>query len=165
MITTDHSKYFFIIAFIFAGMAFIVVNAYLLVDFFDRPLAKRSEGLKLVSIKWEQFRGTTDSSATDLVESATLENTLDQPEPALRPKDLPTAQPTSPLPVLTGIFQAFDVDKNSEFIAILEGKRLKKHDTIKDFTIDNITVKGVVLVKKEQTWFIPTPSVFFSLSR
>jgi hypothetical protein len=47
----------------------------------------------------------------------------------------------------------------------MEGKRLKKHDQIKEFTIAEITAKGVVLSKNGQTWFVPTPNVFFSLQR
>ncbi|RPI80098.1 MAG: hypothetical protein EHM45_00200 [Desulfobacteraceae bacterium] len=165
MTAPDHSKHFFSAAFILAGIAFIVFNAYLLVDLYDRPLAKRSEGLKSVGIKWEQFMRTIESPSMDLTEGIALAKILDQTESSGTPQDLTPMQPTSPLPVLTGIFRVVDAHKNSEYIAILEGKRFKQYDTIKEFYIDSITSKGVVLKKKGQTRFIPAPKIFFSLSR
>lgn len=165
MTRTGNSKRLFIDAFILAGIAVIIVSAYLLTDLFDRPLAKRSEGLKRASIKWEQLKGTTGSPLNDLPESAALENALARPEPAMQQEALPAEPSSDPLPVLTGILQVAGISKDPGFIAIMEGKRLKKQDKIRDFTVDSITAKGVVLAKNGRTWFIPEPNIFFSLSR
>jgi hypothetical protein len=163
--TTGNYKHFLIAAFILAGITVVVVNAYLMANFLERPLAKRSENLQRIILKWEQFMKTTDSVSRDLADGTSLENALDHPEPTLQPKDQAANQPISSLPVLTGVLQVLDVNKSPGFIAIMEGKRLKKHDQIKDFTIADITAKGVVLSKNGQTWFVPTPNVFFSLQR
>ena len=162
-------------AFIIAGIAAIVVNAYMLTDLFGRPIAERSEGLKLASAKWKQLADSTGPESKNLSESPDMKKviaSLDTPaKPEVKPQankpgdDRPEVPAENPLPRLTGILQVAGAGNSPEFIALMEGKQLHKNDKIMGFTVINITAEGVVLAVKGQNRFIPAPNVFFSISK
>jgi hypothetical protein len=163
-------------AFIIAGIAAIVLNAYLLTDLFGRPIAERSEGLKLASSKWSQLTDTTLPESNNLSGKPDIEKMVARLDPPTKSEvyqqtykpatgDRPEKSAEELLPRLTGILQVTDAGNKPEFIALMEGKRLHKNDKIMGFTIINITAAGVSLAGKGQNRFIPSPKVFFSVSK
>jgi len=161
-------------AFVIAGIVAIVVNAYLLTDLFGRPIAERSEGLKRASAKWQQLADSTVPEANNRSKSPDMEKVIARLDPPAKPEVTPQADKPgdgkpevpaeNPLPRLTGILQVTGAGNNSEFIALMEGKRLHKNDKIMGFTVINITAGGVVLAGKGQNRVIPAPNLFYSVS-
>jgi len=161
-------------AFVIAGIVAIVVNAYLLTDLFGRPIAERSEGLKRASAKWQQLADSTVPEANNRSKSPDMEKVIARLDPPAKPEVTPQANKPgdgkpevpaeNPLPRLTGILQVTGAGNNSEFIALMEGKRLHKNDKIMGFTVINITAGGVVLAGKGQNRVIPAPNLFYSVS-
>lgn len=174
MIRTGAYKRLIIDAFIIAGIAAIVVNAYLLTDLFGRPIAERSEGLKLASAKWKQLTDSNVPESNNLSESQDMNKMIARLDPLEKPEvkpqahkpggDRPEEPAENPLPRLTGILQVAGAGNSPEFIALMEGKSLHKNDKIMGFTVINITAGGVVLAGKGQNRVIPAPNVFYSVS-
>jgi len=79
--------------------------------------------------------------------------------------DMPKEPVENVLPRLTGIIKVSGSGNQPEFIALMEGKQLNKNDKIMDFTVINITSDGVSLAGKGENRFIPTPKIFFSVSK
>ncbi len=163
-------------AFIIAGIAAIVVNAYMLTDLFGRPIAEWSEGLKLASAKWNQLTDSTVPGSNNLSGKPDIEKIVARLDPPAKSevnqqvyKPVAGDRPEKPveelLPRLTGILQVTGAGNKTEFIALMEGKRLHKNDKIMNFTLLNITAAGVSLAGKGQNRFIPAPKVFFSISK
>jgi hypothetical protein len=161
-------------AFIIAGIAAIVVNAYLLTDLFGRPIAERSEGLKLASAKWKQLADSTGPKANNLSENPDIDKMIARMDPPAEPEVKPQAHKPgdggleapaeNPLPSLTGILQVAGAGNSPEFIALMEGKSLHINDKIMGFTVINITAGGVVLAGKGQNRVIPAPNILYSVS-
>ena len=67
------------------------------------------------------------------------------------------------LPVLTGITQRFDINGNVHMLATMDGMNLAEHQKVREFTVNRITERGVILKKGVEHWFVPAPEVCFSL--
>jgi hypothetical protein len=158
-----------------AGIAAVVINAYLLTDLFGRPIAERSEGLKSASAKWKQLADSNVPESNNLSEKPDMEKVIARLDPPAKPEvtpqankpgdDRPEAPAENPLPRLTGILQIAGNGNSPEFIALMEGKRLHKNDKIMGFTVINITAGGVLLAGKGQNRVVPVPNVFYSVSK
>lgn len=175
MITAGKPRRLIIDSFIIGVIIAIVVNAYLLIDLFRSPFIEMSENTKLASTKWKQLTDTAGSASDNLSESAETEKIIARLEHQAKTEktppmpetqdNRPEEQGTASVPRLTGILQVVGAGKSPRFLALMEGKRLQKHDKIMGFTVESITAGGVVLAKNGQARFIPAPNVFFSLGR
>lgn len=73
---------------------------------------------------------------------------------------------TEPLPPqLQGIFRVSDIHGNVKLRALLEGRILREKDRIGDFTVKQISDKGILLTKDARSWFLKSPNVPFSFAR
>ncbi|MBA3036261.1 MAG: hypothetical protein FP814_07180 [Desulfobacterium sp.] len=173
MIQVGTRKRLLIDAFIIAAIAVVAINIYLLTDLIGSTIAQKSEAFKMASSKWNQYKQIQDQTLDDLVKSAeeliAIARMGRRAEPekteltASSQENQGEGQKASGLPVLSGILQIAGAGERSRFIALMEGKRLYENDKIMNFTIKNITSKGVLLSQKGQTKFIPAPEVYFSL--
>jgi hypothetical protein len=66
------------------------------------------------------------------------------------------------LPKLSGILHCLDINGNVDALAVIEGRRFQEKDTVREFQIQKIEEKGVVLTKAGKRWFLKTPEVSYS---
>ncbi|RPH49681.1 MAG: hypothetical protein EHM85_13020 [Desulfobacteraceae bacterium] len=175
MTSSSNFKRLIIDAFIMAGIVTVVLNAYLLTDLFGRPIAERSEGLKRASAKWQQLTDSTVPEINNLSEKPDMDKIISHLDHSAKAEvkpqehkigdDMPKEPVENVLPRLTGIIKVSGSGNQPEFIALMEGKQLNKNDKIMDFTVINITSDGVSLAGKGENRFIPTPKIFFSVSK
>jgi hypothetical protein len=55
-----------------------------------------------------------------------------------------------------------DIQGNEYALAVIEGRRFRENDQVRDFRIRKIEEKGVVLAKGGKSWFLKTPEVSYS---
>ncbi len=159
--------------FIIMAIIAAVINIYLLMDLIGSPIAQKSEAFMAAGSKWQQYKDMQDQTLEDLTKSAEAIAAISNMCKPKAEKAKSTAiaqdnaaiegQKTDRMPHLTGILQVSGTDGSSRFIALMEGKRLHKNEKIMNFTIKNITAKGVYLSQNGQEKFIPAPEVYFSL--
>ncbi|MGB5158496.1 MAG: hypothetical protein WBN77_13795 [Desulfobacterales bacterium] len=174
MIQIGTKKRLIMDSFIIVAIIVMVINIYLLTDIIGSPIAQKSELFKMADLKWQQYKQMRNQVSDDPTENSdtitAVAGIMRQIKPE-KPQLLAAAQDnteevrkTSGMPHLSGILQVAGAGKSLRFIALMEGKRLYKNDKIMNFTIKNITAKGVLLYHNGQTSFVPAPEVYFSLA-
>ena len=68
------------------------------------------------------------------------------------------------LPQLSGVIQVSDINGDLQSFALIGGKRYREKEQAKAFILREITSKGVWFTKDEKQWFVPVPSVPFSVN-
>ncbi len=167
---------------VLAALLLLGYNAFILTSLFSPPIVGRSKETRLASQKWfkldnkikllmkESFQGLDLEQIVDRFspDIDVIKTKIVQPEPAALPISMPIEIETEQkveLPVLTGIMKILYAHGNHRSFALFEGRRLGIDDTIRQFTIQKITQKGVVLSMGDKTWSVPAPEVYFSLDR
>ena len=158
--------------------AFIILgyNGFALTSLFSPPVVGRSIETRLASQKWlkleeklalAQKEAIGDIDLEPIVAKFMLEADKEKKQsPQLQVEPTPlTAEIEVKPPELTGIMKVSDSHGNERWFALIQGRRLQEEDSVSGFTIQKITNKGVVIEKKGETWFLPTPEIYFSLDR
>ncbi|MBU1053362.1 MAG: hypothetical protein KKC46_05970 [Proteobacteria bacterium] len=172
MIQIGSKKRLIIDGFIIAAVIVVAINIYLLTELIGSPIAQKSEEFKMAGNKWQQYKQMQDQTVDDLIKSAEAIIAVAKMGRKAKPENIQLTASTQPtedqkladIPNLAGILQVAGLGEKSKFIALMEGKRLYENDKIMNFTIKNITAKGVLLSKNGETKFIPAPEVYFSLA-
>lgn len=137
------------------------------------PVSGQSAQVKLASEKWRQLQDKMSQTVKEMADKIDLDlaftkfsahfehqksNDLDsevvqenRPEPQIRH-----------LPKLSGILRRMDINGNVYALAVIEGRRFQEKDTVREFRIQKIEEKGVVLAKGGRRWFLKTPEVSYS---
>jgi hypothetical protein len=68
-------------------------------------------------------------------------------------------------PRLQGIYRVSDIQGHVKRRAVLDGKLYKEKDRIGNFTVQQISEKGVMLANETESWFLQAPDVSFSFAR
>jgi hypothetical protein len=92
------------------------------------------------------------------------ENTEPAP-PLASAADAPVTKEEMQLPRLQGIFQTSDIQGHLKRRAVLDGNLFKEKDRIGNFTVQQISDKGVLLTNDRGRWFLQPPDVPFSFAR
>jgi hypothetical protein len=161
---------------ILAAFIFLGYNGFSLTSLFSPPLVGRSIETRLASQKWLKLEEKMAIISKEAIGDMDFEPILSRFKPDVeeekkQPPQL-KVEPTQfeekieiKLPILTGLMKIFDSNGKERWFALIEGQRLKKKESVRDFTIQKITSKGVVIARKGETWFLPTPEIYFSLDR
>jgi hypothetical protein len=160
-----------LVAFIFLGF-----NGFTLTSLFSPPLVGRSIETRLASQKWLELenklalvgKGAIGDIDFEPIVSRFTPNWADEkkqpPQLKVEPTQFEEEIEIKP-PVLTGIMKISDSHGKVRWFALIEGRRLKENETVRDFTIKKITKKGVEIARKGETWLLQTPEIYFSLDR
>jgi hypothetical protein len=92
------------------------------------------------------------------------ENTEPAP-PLASATDAAVTKEETQLPRLQGIFQVSDIQGNQKRRAVLDGNLFREKDRIGNFTVQQISEKGVLLTNDRGSWFLQPPDVSFSFAR
>ena len=68
------------------------------------------------------------------------------------------------LPLLSGVIQVSDINGDVQSFAVIEGKKYSADDQINGFILSKISSKGIWFTKNKKDWFVPMPSVPFSVN-
>ena len=176
MITLGSRKRLCIGGWVLAAFIFLGYNGFVLTSLFSPPLVGRSKETRLASRKWLRLVKKNSLIMKENVENIDLKPIISKfvpdlrvvkkqfPHPEAEPSEFEGKFEIKP-PVLTGIMKILDAQGNQRSFALIEGKRLMERDSVRGFSVQKVTNKGVLLTKRGKTWFIPTPKVYFSLDQ
>lgn len=68
------------------------------------------------------------------------------------------------LPLLSGVIQVSDINGDVQSFAVIEGNKYSADDQIDGYILREISSKGIVFTKNKKEWFVPIPSVPFSVN-
>jgi len=175
MIILGSKKSLFAGSLVLAALLLVGYNGFNLISLFNPSLVGRSVEVKLASQKWQQLKERS---------ALATKNALDFDLALILSKVLPgfqemekTASKTpvgegegknaieTKLPPLAGIMGVTDVHGREQLLAVIEGAAHPEKARVQDYTIKEITQKGIVLTKNGKDWFVPAPEVYFSLDR
>ena len=152
-------------------------NGFILTSIFSPPLVGRSKETRLASQKWLRLDNKQSTIHKNSLEQFDLQQVIDRFSPdisIIKSKPIPSKskkltgkfekESEAIPPVVTGIIKISDVHGNHRRFALMEGKQLMENDSIRGFTVNKITDKGVVLIYNEKKLFVPSPQVHFSLN-
>lgn len=178
MVILGNKKRFYIGCWILASLIFLGYNGFVLASLFSPPLVGRSRETRLASQKWFRLDSKLSILRKDSLEHIDIKHVIDRFSPdisIIRNKPIPPKlkkiksefekEAEAKPPVITGIIKISDAQGNHRRFALIEGKQLRKNDSIRGFTIKKIMDKGVLLIYKDKTLSVPAPEVYFSLDR
>ena len=156
-----------------AALLLVGHNGSKLMTLLSMPMSGQSAQVKLASEKWRQLQDKMSQTAKEMADNMDLDlvfikfssNFAHQKSNALEPGIAAEAQ-TEPhiiqLPKLSGILRCMDIKGNVYTLAVIEGRRFREDEQVREFRIQKIEEKGVVLAKGGKSWFIKTPEVSYS---
>ncbi|MFZ0613653.1 MAG: hypothetical protein WAM73_15555 [Desulfobacterales bacterium] len=151
-------------------------NGSKLMGLLSMPVSGQSVQVRLASEKWRQLQDILSLTAKEMAVDIDLDQAFTQvsahfeARPAGGP-DVGTAgasatqKPEDQLPKLAGVIRSRGIGGNVEAMAVIEGRRYKENDRVREFRVKTIEEKGVVLTRGGQRWFLQAPDVFFSSNR
>ncbi|MFH0729045.1 MAG: hypothetical protein V2B19_22240 [Pseudomonadota bacterium] len=183
MIPTGNTKKMVMGGWILATLFIVAYNGFQLAPLFSPPIVGYSDAVKSVIGKRHSFETQVLSarqSARQFDPAGITAGVDRSPEKKEEPISAPPpsiasettsgaaaggAETESPPPKLQGIFRVSDIHGNVKLRALLAGKIMREKDRIGDFTVKQISDKGVLLTKDERSWFLESPNVPFSFAR
>ena len=126
-----------------------------------------SRDLRDIRRQWQELEESSVRAAKQVVNQLDIERILAKFKPGIedRPQGDQAPEQAPGLPQLTGILRISDVKGNIQTFAVLEGRRVRKNETLQGYTVRDVTKQGVVLEKEGETWSLPVPEGRFSLIR
>ena len=88
-----------------------------------------------------------------------------EPMPKTARKPEPVIKKKVELPSLNGIVTVYGTDGKVVYLAVIDGKTREENSSIGDFVLERVDVKGVLLAQGKHSWFIPAPTVEFSVDK
>jgi hypothetical protein len=159
---------------ILAGLVVAGVNATLLLQLLDEPLAGYSAVVRNASRGFGQYRmlltaeAQKITSGMDLLASRFAPPVVEKKPVAPNVSARPVAQKAPPVPVslptLTGIMTRRSTDGSAKRLAVMDGRICNEGDRLGDLTVTGISRKGVRLARGDRTWFLKAPEVAYSLT-
>ncbi|MFZ0726553.1 MAG: hypothetical protein WAM61_12250 [Desulfobacterales bacterium] len=159
-----------------AALLLAGANGSKLMGLLSMPVSGQSVQVRLASEKWRQLQDILSLTAKELAEDVDLDQAFTKlsAEFEARPAGAPdagtapvseTKTPAEQLPKLAGVIRCRGIRGNVEAMAVIENRRYKEGEWVREFRIETIEEKGIVLTKEGQRWFLKAPDVFFSFNR
>jgi len=148
-------------------------NGSKLATLLSMPVSGQSAQVKLASEKWRQLQDKMSQTVKEMADKVDLDLAFTQfsahfEHQKSNDSDSEVAQEprleaqSVQLPKLSGILHCLDINGNVDAMAVIEGRRFQEKDTVREFQIQKIEEKGVVLTKGGKSWFLKTPEVSYS---
>jgi hypothetical protein len=179
MIVKGNPKRLTIGLWVLAALLILWYNGVAMIALFDQPLVGLSPEARETITKWQRLEMMVASQLKEMTDQNEIDRTLaaidikkivaaipiKKPKPAtvVTKKIAPVKKKKVVLPALNGILAIYDADGNTDHLAIIEGKAREKNSRIGEFKLEKIDSSGVVLTQDKESWFIPAPTVDFSV--
>ena len=164
---------------VLAALLILWYNAAAMTSLMDKPLPGLSSEARATIAKWQRLENYIAIRLREIVDlqeiekifaridfkkekpvlsakkSEPLSKTVRKPEP-VRKKNVE-------LPSLNGIVAVYGTDGDVVYLAVIDGKTREEKSSIGDFVLERIDAKGVLLAQDRESWFVPAPTVDFSV--
>ena len=178
MIILENEKRFYNAGWFLAAIFIIGVNGFAFVSAFSPPEVERSKETRLMGQKWRELDDKLSAALKNSFNNINPETIAERfspiknsdnkelfPKKNLAEEFKTETENEISLPILDGIFSILDDNGHYALFALIEGRKMKRHDRIRGFTINKIDPKGVTLVRDGITRFVPLPEIPFSMNR
>jgi hypothetical protein len=172
---------------VLAGLCVVGYNGVSLTTLFDKPLPSLSAEARATIAKWQRLEQRTAARLQAVLDPQEIRKivagidfrkaiavpaappgnpvpaSVEKPVSTRVEKPAPVAEKAVVLPSLNGIVAVYNADAAVVYLAVIDGKTRKEKSQIGDFVLEKIEAGGVVLARGHRTWFVPAPTVEFSV--
>jgi hypothetical protein len=179
MVVKGNPKRLIIGLWVLAALLILWYNAAAMTSLIDKPLPGLSSDARATLAKWQRLESYIAMRLKETVDLREIEKifsridynkpktvlpakkTAPRPQTAQKPKQV--RKKKIALPSLDGILAVYGTDGDVVYLAVIDGKTLEKKSRIGDFVIESIDAKGILLAQNKESWFVPAPTVEFSV--
>jgi DNA-binding Lrp family transcriptional regulator len=164
---------------VLAALFVVGYNGVSLTTLLEKPLPSLSAEARATIAKWQRLENQAAARLKEIMDPGEIrkivanidfKKTTAAPEapkraqvPATVRKPAPEPGKAVALPVLNGIVAVYGADGEVAYLAVIDGKTRKEKNRIGDFVLEKIEAGGVVLARGKRSWFVPAPTVHFSM--
>ena len=179
MVVKGNPKRLLIGLWVLAALLILWYNAAVMTSLLDKPLPSLSSEARSTIAKWQRLENHMTLRLKQVVTPQEIEKILARFDfkkvkvvlPAKKKTPVPTAVKKSEsvkkkdvkLPALNGIVAVYGTDGNVVYLAVIDGKTREEKSSIGEFVLEKIDAKGVLLAQDKENWFVPAPTVEFSM--
>ena len=179
MVVKGNPKRLIIGLWVLAALLILWYNAAAMTSLLDKPLPSLSPEARSTIAKWQRLENHMALRLKQVINPQEIEKILARFDfkkvkavlPAKKKTPVPTAVKKSEplkkkdvkLPALNGIVAVYGTDGNVVYLAVIDGKTREEKSSIGEFVLEKIDTKGVLLAQDKENWFVPAPTVDFSM--
>jgi hypothetical protein len=171
----SHNSRMYFAGWLLAALLLLVANVLKLSQLSLEPMIGSSAAVNVLRLKLHQFDEIMSARRMD--SEVRLDQTI---LPARLPKDAPQPPPPAVVgtpaeetlpgepprfPQLSGILKVATNKGQWHYSAVMDGSVYSLKDHIREFLIEEISSRGIVLSRGKQRWLIPAPEVYYSLDQ
>jgi len=179
MVVKGNPKRLIIGLWVLAALLILWYNAAAMTSLFDKPLPGLSPDARATIAKWQRLESHIAMRLKDVVDLQEIEKifarigydktdavlpakkTESRPKPVQKPKQIKKKK--IELPSLNGILAVYGTDGDVVYLAVIDGMTREKNSKVGEFVIESIDAKGILLAQDTESWFVPAPTVEFSV--
>ena len=179
MVVKGNNKRLIIGSWVLAALLILWYNATAMTSLLDKPLPGLSPEARSTIAKYQRLENHIASRLKEMIDPRKMEDIFARIDD-IRAKVLPAAKKSGPvpatvkkpkpvrkkdvaLPSLNGIVAVYDAGGAVAYLAVMDGKTREEKSSIGGFRIEKIDAKGVLLAQGKENWFLPAPTVDFSM--
>ncbi len=162
-----------------AALLILWYNAAAMISLIDKPFPVLSSDARATIAKWQRLESYIAIRLKEIIDLKEIEKIFaridfnktkavlpakkaePRPKPAQKPE--PVRKKKIELPSLNGIMAVYSTDGDVVYLAVIDGKTREKKSRVGDFVIERIDAKGILLAQNKVSWFVPAPTVEFSV--
>ncbi len=179
MVVKGNPKRLIIGLWVLAALLILWYNAAAMTSLIDRPLPGLSSDARATIAKWQRLENDIAIRMKEIIDLQEIEKIFaridfektkavlpaKKSEPRPRPvkKPEPIRKKKIVLPSLSGVLAVYGTDGDVIYLAVIDGKTREKKSRVGDFVIERIDAKGILLAQGKESWFVPAPTVEFSV--
>ena len=162
-----------------AALLILWYNAEAMTSLLDKPLPGLSPEARSTIAKWQRLENEIALQLKQAISSREIDKIVagidfrkvkrilvakkSEIVPEMVKKALPVKKKDVKLPSLNGIVALYGTDGSVDYLAVIDGKTREEKSRIGDFVLERIDAQGILLTKDKASWFVPAPTVAFSV--
>ncbi len=181
MVVKGNPKRLIIGLWVLAALLIFWYNVAVMMSLIDKPLPSLSSDARATIAKWQRLETYNALRLKEIVSLQEIEKIFAridvgkakavlpakkrEPMPKTVRKPEPVIKKKVELPLLNGIVTVYGTDGDAVYLAVIDGKTHEEKSSIGDFVIERIDTKGILLAQDKESWFVPAPTVEFSVDK
>ncbi len=179
MLVKGNPKRLIIGLWVLAALLILWYNAAAMTSLLDKPLPGLSREARATIAKWQRLENDIALRMKQVLDPQEIEKIIAGidlkegtavlaakkivPMPTAVKKPEPVKKKDVKLPNLSGIVAVYGTDRDVTFLAVIDGKTCEEKSSIGRFVLERIDAQGILLAQGQQSWFVPAPTVTFSV--
>jgi uncharacterized protein YuzE len=181
MVVKGNPKRLIIGLWVLAALLILWYNAAAMTSLIDKPLPGLSSEARATIAKWQRLENHIAIRLKESLSQQEIEKIFaridlnrtktvlparkSEPIPKTVRKPEPVRKKQVALPSLSGIVAVYGTDGDVVYLAVIDGKTREEKSSIGDFVLERIDANGVLLAQEKESWFVPAPTVGFSVDK